>query len=154
MNTFAKSLVLFVGAAACLAAVFGFWYNIQTLTGAFSDKSVALVQKQHLAFFYPAFYIMSAICVACYGVLLACGVDLLRGRLGLARLLTGVVIFEVIYFFSIAILWMMPGLGMSVAAATGVANGGLMLQFVVLFPLWGPVALWWARGRLAAVEVG
>jgi hypothetical protein len=59
-----------------------------------------------------------------------------------------VLLFEVIYFLSVSLLWTRLTSGMSVAAATGVANGGLMVQFVILFPLWGPLVLWWAKKRL------
>ncbi len=47
----------------------------------------------------------------------------------------------------IGILWTVPKIGLSVAGATGAANGGLMAQFIILFPLWAPFAVHWARKR-------
>jgi len=58
-----------------------------------------------------------------------------------------VVLFEVMYFFFIAMLWIHPEFGLSIGAATGVANGGLMFQFLIGFPLWAPLAVIWARYR-------
>ncbi|MGA2053474.1 MAG: hypothetical protein ABSH19_09195 [Opitutales bacterium] len=147
MNKLAKVLVRCVGVVGIVAAGFGIFYNFQTLTAVFGGRSAEIVKKHQLAYFYPAFFIMSAICIACYVMLLVCGVDLLRLRLRRAGLLTGVMIFEVVYFISIGMLWLMPGFGMSVAAATGIANGGLMVQFVIFFPLWAPMVVWWARTR-------
>lgn len=57
-------------------------------------------------------------------------------------------LFEIVYFFSLGMLWLAPSMGMSVAAATGVANGGLMAQFLILFPLWAPLLAFWARRHL------
>jgi hypothetical protein len=75
------------------------------------------------------------------------GIDLLRSRLRWARLISLVFLFELIYLFAIGALWLKPTFGRSIAAATGVANGGLMAQFVVLLPIWGPVSLWWGVDR-------
>ena len=94
------------------------------------------ITQRGLSYFYPAFYTMSAVCVVCYVLLLACSTALLRSRVRWSGLLTGVLVFEVVYFFAVAALWMVPTIGQSVAGATGVANGGLMAQFIILFPLW------------------
>ena len=88
--------------------------------------------------------IMSTICIVCYILLMVTGVQFVRGKTGLARLFTGVLIFEVVYFFSVAMMWLMPKIGMSVAAASGVANGGLAFQIITLFPLWAPFTVRWA----------
>jgi len=137
-----------VGIISVLTALIGLSYNglglITSIRGGFSE----LVTERGLSYFYPAFYVMSAICVLCYLLLLGCGVDLIRVRLRWSRLLTGVLIFEIIYFIAVSASWMAPTLGKSVAAATGVANGGMMFQFGILFPLWAPLVLYWARRRL------
>ena len=148
MNIRPKVSVIAVGVVGLITALFGLWYNgttfLTALRGGFSD----LVTQQRLTYFYPAFYVMSCICLGCYVLLLLCGVDLLRARLRCFWLLTGVLVFEVIYFFLVAMSWLVPSVGMSVASATGVANGGLTIQFVILFPLWAPAVLWWARMKL------
>ena len=93
---------------------------------------------------------MSAICLACYLTLLVIGIQFVRLKSSLVPLFTGVMIFEVVYFFSIALFWMIPGIGMSVAAASGVANGGMMFQFLPLFPLWGALLARWAKKGMEA----
>jgi hypothetical protein len=138
--------VVFVAAVSIIAGLFGLYYNGEGLLAAFGGRFSDLVAQQKLTGFYAAFYTMSGICMACYLLLLASGVNLLRGLLRWSVVLTAVVIFEVLYFFAIGALWLSP-FGMSVGAATGVANGGLMVQFLVLFPLWAPVLLWRARRR-------
>ena len=148
MNNTPRILVIVVGVVAALAALFGLYYNGMTiviaLRGGFSD----LVAQKGLTFFYLAFYVMSATCVICYFLLLVLGIELLRMRLRWSWLLIGVLLFEIVYFLSLGILWLLPSVGMSIAAATGVANGGLMAQFIILFPLWAPLVLWWARRKI------
>jgi type IV secretory pathway VirB2 component (pilin) len=148
MSNLPRISVMIVGAVGTIAGLLGLCYNGMTLTVAFRGGFSDLVKQHGLSVFYPAFYTMSGICVGCYLLVLACGIALLRGRLRWARFLTGVLLFEVIYFLSVSLLWTRLTSGMSVAAATGVANGGLMVQFVILFPLWGPLVLWWAKKRL------
>jgi hypothetical protein len=97
---------------------------------------------------------MSVICVTCYVTLLVIGVQFVRLRPRLVPLFVGVMVFEVLYFFGIGFFWTSPALGMSVAGATGIANGGLMFQFITLFPLWGSLLARWARRRMEAVPTG
>ena len=145
MNKLPKISVICVGVVGGLTALFGLDYNFSTLATALTGRFPHLVNQQY---FYPSFYVMSCICIACYILLLLCSLDLLRVRLRGFWLFTGVLWFEVIYFFSIAIFWGISSIGMSVAGATGVATGGLMVQFMILFPLWAPIVLWWARKKL------
>jgi len=35
----------------------------------------------------------------------------------------------------------------SMAAATGVANGGIVVQVVTLFPIWAPLIIFWAHSN-------
>ena len=76
-----------------------------------------------------------------YGTPDGFSIDLIRGHFRTVMPFTVVVIAEVVYFFSISILWLVPKINMSVAAATGVANGGLMIQFIILLPIWAPIVL-------------
>ncbi len=152
MNTAARVSVIVVGGVAVLAALFGLYYNGTTLIlairGSFSEQDA----QQKLTYFYPVFYSMSAICITFYFLLLVSGIALLRVRLGWSGFLSWLLLFEVIYFFSIGFLWLIPNVGMSIAAASGVANEGLMVQFIILFPLWAPLVLWWARRKLEQVH--
>lgn len=144
----AKGFMITVGIVSIAVAAIGLFYNLNTLFTDFSE----LRQDNDTPFFYPAFYTMSAICIGCYIILLICGVQFVRLRTGLLRLFVAVIIFEVVYFFSIGVMWLAPKIGMSVGAATGVANGGLMFQAFILFPLWAPIIAGWAAKRLSKTE--
>jgi hypothetical protein len=144
----AKGFMIAVGIASIAMAGIGLWYNLMTLFTDFSD----LVQEKGIVYFYPAFYTMSAICIACYVALLLCGVQFVQLRTSLLKLFVGVIIFEIVYFFSIGPMWLIPKIGMSIGAATGVANGGLMFQAFILFPLWAPFIAGWAARRLKETE--
>ncbi len=56
---------------------------------------------------------------------------------------------EALYFFSLGFVgWHLKGASLSIAAASGVANGGLMAQFIILLPLWGIVLTLWVRKKI------
>lgn len=132
-----------VGGIAVIVAGLGLLYTLLPLRAVFLNRE----QTPDAPYFLPAFIVMAGICVACYGLLTISGIQFLRGRTQLASLFIGVLVFEVIYFFAVAALWPMPQIGRSVAAATGVANAGLAIQAMVLFPLWAPFAVYWAQRR-------
>lgn len=136
----ARVAIVFVGVTTILLALAGCWYNWNSLFADFSQVQ----GKFDVPYFDAAFYTMTAVCVLCYVVLLFVGVQLIRGRTNVVRLLVLVLVFEVLYFFAVGSLWLLPDYGMSIAAATGVANGGLMIQAMSLFPIWGPVVAWLA----------
>ena len=140
----AKFAMIIVGVFSITVAVMGIRYNIIS----FSTNFSGFMKGQNITYFYPAFYTMSCICIACYICILICGVQFLRLRTGLIKLFTGVVIFEIIYFVSIGTICLIPNIGVSVAAAMGVANGGLMFQVFTLFPLWAPFLAGWAAKRI------
>jgi hypothetical protein len=149
MSTATRLSVILVGCASTLTGLLGLCYNGITLFSALQGAFSGSVADQGLKYFYPAFYAMSAVCITCHMLLVVFGIDLLRQRFRFSWFLTGVLVFEIVYFVSLGPLWLVPGVGMSIAAATGVANGGLMAQFVILFPLWAPPLLWWARRKSA-----
>lgn len=133
-----------VGVFAVITTLFGIYYNAVSILAAVRGRFEPV---DDVPYFYAAFYTMSGICVLCYVCLLVCGIDLVRSRLRWWRLVALILIFEVVYFFMVGWLWLEPTIGRSVAAATGVANGGLMAQFAILLPLWAPILLWWAKSR-------
>lgn len=141
----ARIAMIVVGTVSIVAAVMGLWCNFTTL---FTDFS-GIVKEQNIPYFYPAFYTMSYICIVCYACLLICGVQFLRLRTNLFKLFVGIIIFEVLYFFSVFALCMILQIGTSVAAAVGVAFGGMSLQKLTLFPLWAPFLAGWAVKRIA-----
>lgn len=136
-----------LGIILFVLAGLGLGYNIVSLLTPFPpDPSTP--------YFRQALYSMTAICVACYVALVFIAVQFIRLGTSWFRAFVGVIVFEVVYFFGIgtfsfsAFLWS-PELALSVGAAFGVANGGLMFQFIILFPIWGP--LW---GRWATKAIG
>jgi hypothetical protein len=137
----------FVGGALVVFAGLGFWHNGSSLLTSFPPNPAT-------PYFWHAFYLMWAICLACYLTLLGIGVRFIRVDASPVRLFVAVMVFEVVYFFGIALFWMIPGVGMSVAVASGVANGGMTFQLLVLFPLWGSLLARWAKKGIEASPPG
>jgi len=144
---------MIVGVVAVITATLGILYSASTIFSVMQGSASALVDQRDWPYFYQAFFIMSAICMACYLILIVCGINLVRSRLSSSRLVTLVLLFEVGYLFAIGTLWLEPTFGPSIAAATGVANGGMMIQMIILLPLWGPLLLWWANKRAPLTPV-
>jgi len=130
-----------VGVAGIIFAGLGLWYNGSMIFAEFPDDPSE-------PYFRHAFYTMSAICVACYSMLAYVGVQFVRAKSSPLRLFVGLMIFEVAYVFGLGAFWSTSRLGLSIAAASGVANGGLMFQLVALFPLWGSLLARWAKTQI------
>ncbi len=145
----ARGLMFAVGIASTAMAVYGLWYNLQTLFMDFSN----MPQEYNISYFYPAFYTMSAICIAWHIILLICGVQFIRFRANLLKLFIGVIILETIHFFSIGIFWAVPRVSMGVEIAIVSASAGLLLQIRTLFILWAPVLAIWATRKLNKTKV-
>ncbi|XZE42740.1 hypothetical protein SH467x_002272 [Pirellulaceae bacterium SH467] len=128
-----------IAALLIIAAVLGLLYNASSLSAAFSGAFDKVPDIAALPHFYTAFYLMSAICIVCYLFIIVASVGLCLGSATCARLLAILLLFEVFYFFAIGALWTLPIVGPGIGAATGVANGGLMVQFLLLMPIWIPV---------------
>jgi len=141
-------MVLVTTLITILCCFYGLIYNLSTLkvaiSGGFEEVEEA-DEPMDTPYFYPAFYSMSAVCFVFYVCLLAFSVDLISGSFRTLIPFTIVAVLEVIHFVSVAKMWRHPRFGYSVAAASGVANGGLMAQFVILLPLWAPLVLWYAK---------
>jgi hypothetical protein len=147
--TFARIALATVGVVSILMSLLGFWYNGHSLSADFSQ----LQHQQDFPHFYPAFYTMTAICVLFYLLLLYIGVQFIRGDTGHVRLFTLVLIAEILYFFAVGVLWLLPEYGRSIAAATGVANGGLSFQAFVFFPIWAPLTAYFASRSIRHANV-
>jgi hypothetical protein len=133
-----------------VCALLGVAYNVTTLAHVLGGSGDAAAEAYELTHFRAAFYVMSAVCLACYAALVLGGWRLLRGHSNAAVLLVCVWLFEVVYFACVAAAWFLPGIGASIAGATGVANGGLMYQFALFLPVWGPLVALWFRYRQAS----
>lgn len=126
-----------VAVAVLVSASLGLLYNLSSMPNILSRDRVVWVTPQY---FDVAYWTMSLICIAFYAGLICYALRLWGGLPGSARAITCLLAGEVAYFFGISLLWLMPTIGLGVGAATGVANGGLMVQFLVLLPLWVPAA--------------
>lgn len=142
----ARVILRIVGGLSVLLALGGLLYTTSTTYGFILSGAVDDVAAQHdTPYVRTAFYVMASICTAFYLALLLFGVRLLFLKTRLLWLFTTILIVEVLYFLSIGFFWPHPTYGLSIAAASGVANGGLVLQFFLLFPLWAPFAVYFAR---------
>jgi hypothetical protein len=140
-----------IGGLSLFFAVAGLLYNIGYLTAIIS----AYKPDPEAPFFWYAFLIMSSICVVCYLLLIFLGIQFLRLRHQGIRIFVALMIFEIVYVLALSLLWninMNQTVAMSIAAATGVANGGLMVQLVTLFPLWAPFVVFWASKQRLGVS--
>jgi hypothetical protein len=148
-STFPKVIVIGTGIATVLSGLYGLYLSFKSVLAALEGGFTAHLEQHEVPYFYPAFYSMLSVTVVCCLILAWCGIDQIRLRLAHFRLFVGVFIFEIFYFAFIGgFLWLLPSVGMSVGAATGVANYGLMPAFFMLLPLWAPLSLGWAKKRL------
>jgi len=140
-----KVVLIVIGIISIVLGILGLWYNTKTFSASFSD----LTEEHEIPYFYPAFYIMSTVCICCFLALIMSGIQFVRLKTNFLKIFIGILVFEVIYFFSIGLFWLIPNIGISIGAATGVANGGLTFQAVILFPLWAPFLARFASKRIA-----
>jgi len=138
--------LLTLGIVSIVCAVLGLLYNAAMIAVAVSGAFERLIQEHSMPFFYTAFYVMASICILFYLFLIFCGIHFIRRSVRYVWLFVCVLMIEIVYFFSIgAIGWHLSTASTSIAGATGVANGGLMAQFFILFPLWGSVLSIWLK---------
>ena len=153
MKKSAKFILTAIGIISVITALFGLWYNGSTLLVAFSGAFNDDKTTEEMPYLLPAFYTMSAVCIICYILLAIFGYQLIRGRYQNIPKFVAVVIFEAVFFFSTALLWLVPNVGLSIGGATGIAMGGLMAQFFILFPLWAPPLAIWGRRQLTITTI-
>ena len=132
-----------IGIVSILLAALGLLYN-----GVYFFADFGSITKD-LPYFHQAFYALSAISILCYAFLIASGIQFIRLK---TRAVWPFVVFEVIFFFAVGLLWLLPSIGPSIAAATGVAIGGMMFQGLLLFPIWAIPACLWAGHHSTRAE--
>ena len=127
-------------------AGFGVYYTLSYLAVLHSETPSA-----DEPYFREAYFTMASICLVWYTALLVFGVHFWRLKTAWRYWFLGVLLAEVVYFFSIGLLWRLEdqAVAMSIAAATGVANGGLMAQAVTFFPIWAPIIVFWVHSNNA-----
>ena len=128
-----------IAALLIVSGVLGLLYNLDSLFAEFSGAFDQAPDIADLPHFYTAFYVMSTVCICCYLVIIAASFGLCLGSAICARLLAKLMLFEVLYFFALGSIWTLPSVGLGIAAATGIANGGLTYQFLLLMPIWIPI---------------
>ena len=134
-----------VGIVAILLATGGFLYTAAYLYAVASGGIDQLAVEAGTPYVHTAFYVMASACITFYAVLLLCGIQFVRLRSSLWWLFIAVLVSEVIYYLLIGWLWSHSTLGSSIAGASGISSGGLVFQFVLLFPFWAPIIVWLAR---------
>lgn len=144
----ARLTLRIVGTVLLICAGLGLLYNGASFYAVATGALETVRPEQPVPYLYQAFYVLSAICIACYVALVVCGVQFLRVSTSLIWLFVGVLAVEVIMWFATGRLWLHPTYGPSVAAATGISQGGLVPQFIILLPLWAPPVVWLARRSL------
>jgi hypothetical protein len=137
-----------VGGIVLACAGFGLLYSGVGVYAVATGALETVPYEQPLPYLYQAFYAFSAACVACYVALVICGVQFLRLSTSLIWLFVAALAVEVAVYLLTAQLWAHPAYGPSVAAATGISQGGLVPQYLVLLPVWAPALVWMARRSL------
>ncbi|MCC9658823.1 hypothetical protein [Rhodopirellula halodulae] len=125
-----------VASVVCVTSALGLLYNFSSIPSLLSRDDSTWTAPPY---FEPAYSTMSFFCTSFYTCLIYYSTRLWTGRYGASRAITCLLAAEVGYFFASSFLWVTPTIGRGVAAATGVANGGLMVQFLILLPLWAPI---------------
>ena len=151
MNKITKRSFIILGIISIITATGGIFYNANSLAASFSGRFGQLILNYKLLYFYEAFYAMSSFCIFCYLILLFCGINFLRMKFQFVWLFVSILTLEVVYFFAVAAflnICKFDNLRLSISAAKVVANGGLMMQFLILFPLWGIGLAIWAKRKL------
>ena len=140
-----KAILRGIGMVSILLALVGLFYNATTISTDFSRFH----DDRDVAFFYPAFYTMSAISISSFVLLLVLGIQFLRIKPGVVRVFVLLLVFEVLYMLAIGpMLFLLSG-GRSIGGATALANGGMMFQAFILFPIWAIPASLWAGRKLS-----
>jgi hypothetical protein len=144
----ARFLLRGIGFITVCFAMIGLWYN----SSSFMRYHPGMFDAPELAgqapYFRNAYFLVSLIYVACYLALLWSGVQLLRSNPGIFWLFTTMLFIEVLLFVLLGVAWRLPIYGPSIAAISGVAGGGFIPQVLLLYPVWAPLAVWWARKKL------
>jgi len=92
---------------------------------------------------------MLTVCNIFYALLVAFGVSFWRLNTKIRFWFLGFFVLEVAYIFAVGYSWRISDeqVALSFAAATGVANGGLVPQGITLFPIWATLVVFWAHSN-------
>jgi hypothetical protein len=140
-------MVRVVGVFCLLHVVAGAWY-IGMIAPGITDDPVT----SDYPYFKIAYFSMTAVCILFLSALGFIGLKLTQKNDRYFKWLLTVLVSEIAYIFIIGLSWGWAGSEYvpSIAAATGVANGGLMFQGLSGFVLWAPLILWFSARKRAA----
>lgn len=138
-----KVVARVVGFVTLAFAVFGLYQTVASIVAAEQER-VTLLQRFN--YFFPAFYFMTTINIGCFLTLGWCGIDQLR--LKLAHLKLFVWLFVMTLLYSVLFGRFIMPIDDSWAAAAGATLPRLLLPFIILFPIWGSLGLWWVKKRM------
>lgn len=133
-----------VAFTSILMAVLGVCYTLSYFIALYSEPF-----DTEAPYFREAYYTMVAICLSFYALLFFLGFQFWRLKTEYRFWFLGTVVAEIAYFFALGHLWRLDDerIALSIAAATGVANGGLVAQGVTLFPIWAALIVFWAHSN-------
>ena len=133
-----------VATAALVVAIYGVYYTVSYLVTLYSAPP-----DGETPYFREAYYTMVTVCLIFYALLAFFGVQFWQLKTRLRFWFLSLLIVELIYIPLLGLLWRLDDekIAMSVAAATGVANGGLVAQVVTLFPIWAAIIVFWAHSN-------
>jgi len=120
-----------VGTLAVLCAAFGMFFNISVVAGDFGR-----VHTDEEPYFRLSFYTLSSIAFVVAILVGYGGTRLLRLQRSGGPWVAVPSLLGIAVGFGVGALWLLPKIGMSIAAATGVSLGGLMPMLITLLPLW------------------
>lgn len=133
-----------VGTTALLVSAYGVYYTLSYLAVLHSQPP-----GEETPYFREAYYTMLSICLAFYTLLAFFGVQFWQLKTRLRFWFLGLLIFELGYVVSVGLLWRLDEeqIARSIAAASSVANGGLVAQGITLFPIWAAIVVFWAHSN-------
>lgn len=134
-------MIRFIGVCCFLLAIFGFWYLGNTIH-VLNDHSFT----SEYPYLKLSYAIMAGVNALFFAALCILGGTLFMQKKAYTKWLVGLIAIEIIYMSLVGASWgyLEPEYSSSVAAATGIANGGMMIQAISGFVLWGPLILWYS----------
>ena len=142
-----KLVMMVVGLVTLAFAVFGLY---QTFTSIVAVEQERVTLLHRFNYFFPAFYLMTTINVIFFLTLGWCGIDQVRLRLTHLKFFVWLFVTTLVY----AVLFgrLIMAIDDSLAAAAGATLPRLLLPFIILFPIWGSLGLWWAKKRMKILK--
>jgi len=144
MKNIASILIRFVGAASILLALVGYFYTYLYY------KNFDLTSfNEEMPYYMESYLVMVGISLSLLTALLFLGFQFLALRLKYKKIFFWWLVLIVLYYLSISFFWSIENqeLGLSIGAATGVANLGLVPIVITGFIVWAPLILYFSSKK-------